>query len=457
MDVYAFRIIVKDLDTCYRVLGQMHHLYQPKLEFFEDYIAIPKANSYQSLHTTLITHHGVNIEIQIRTHDMDMVAKQGIAAHWSYKNGGGDSNIIAQLQTRNWFQGLSEPDENSTNSLILLENIKAELGNNEIHVLTPQGKILVLPAHATAVDFAYALHTKVGHRCIGAKVDNEYSLLSNKLESGQTIEIILRENLQPNATWLNFVATHKARSSIRQFLKQQEDDVSIPNGRRLLKQALNQTNLADIPQENIDSVIKDHRLADFNSLLNAIGKGQLLSMIIARRLRGNSDQLTESVHKQPYRQSAIKGAEDMMITYANCCKPLPGDPIVAHASSGKGLVVHLKNCHNVAGFENERDKYIPIEWDMNFMNQYEYASDLKILMVNHKAGLAKLFTIIAKSNANVGGLQTTELSNELYAINITITVINRIHLSRIMRQIKKLSSVKSVKRSNQKKQTKGEI
>ncbi|WP_094752633.1 RelA/SpoT family protein [Psychromonas sp. CD1] len=457
MDVYAFRIIVNDLDTCYRVLGQMHHLYQPKLEYFKDYIAIPKANSYQSIHTTLITHHGVNIEIQIRTQDMDMVARQGIAAHWSYKSDNKNSNIIAQLQTRNWFQGLGEPDDNSTNSLLLLENIKAELGNNEIHVLTPQGKILVLPAHATSVDFAYALHTNIGHRCIGAKVDNEYSLLSNKLESGQTIEIITRDNLQPSANWLNFVATHKARSSIRQYLKQQPDEISIPDGRLLLKQALNHTNLADIPQKNIDSVIKDYRLADFKSLLNAIGKGQLLSMIIARRLRGNSDGLTESIHKQPYRQSAVQGAEDMMITYANCCKPLPGDPIIAHTSSIKGLVIHLKNCHNVIGFKNERDKYISIEWDMNFMNQYEYASDLQVLMVNHKAGLAKLFTIISKSNANVAGLHTTELSNDLYAINITITVINRIHLSRIMRQIKKLSSVKSVKRSNPQKQPKGEI
>ncbi|MCW8995617.1 MAG: RelA/SpoT family protein, partial [Psychromonas sp.] len=183
MDVYAFRIIVKDLDTCYRVLGQMHHLYQPKLKYFKDYIALPKSNSYQSLHTTLVTHHGVNIEVQIRTEDMDAVAKHGIAAHWSYKEGKGNSNLTAQLQTRNWFQGLSDPDENTTNSLALLENIKQELGKNEIHVLTPQGKVIVLPAHATPVDFAYAVHSKVGHHCISAKVDNEFALLSDKLES----------------------------------------------------------------------------------------------------------------------------------------------------------------------------------------------------------------------------------------------------------------------------------
>ena len=451
MDVYAFRIIVKDLDTCYRVLGQMHHLYQPKLEYFKDYIALPKSNSYQSLHTTLVTHHGVNIEIQIRTEDMDAVAKQGIAAHWSYKEGKGNSNLTAQLKTRNWFQGLSEPDDNTTNSLVLLENIKQELGNNEIHVLTPQGKIIVLPAHATPVDFAYALHTKVGHHCIGAKVDNEFALLSDKLESGQTIKIITSERPRPRADWLNFVATHKARSGIRQYLKQQPPEVSIPDGRRLLKQALNKTNLTDIQQENIDKVIADNHLQDFNGLLQAIGSGKLLSIVIARRLRGNADELTESTIKQENRQSAIKGTEDIMVSYANCCKPLPGDPIVAYTSPGKGLVVHLQNCHNVSGFKNEPDKYIPVEWDMNFMEQYEYATDLDITMVNHKAGLAKLFNIISKSNANVTDLQTTELAGNIYAINVTLTVINRIHLSRVMRQIKKLRNVKSIKRSNKKK------
>jgi len=450
MDVYAFRIIVQDLDTCYRVLGQMHHLYQPKLEYFKDYIAIPKANSYQSLHTTLITHHGVNIEIQIRTEDMDAVAKQGIAAHWSYKEGGGNSNITAQLQTRNWFQGLTEQEDNTTNSLVMLESIKQELGNNEIHVLTPQGKIIVLPAHATAVDFAYALHTTIGHRCTGVRIDKEFALLSEKLESGQTIEIITAKEEKPCADWLNFVATHKARQSIRQYLKQLSKEQSIPEGRRLLKMALNQTNLTDISQQNIDKVLEDYHLDDFNGLLHEIGTGKLLSIIIARRLRGKAGELTESKLKQQNRQSAIKGTEDMMISYANCCKPLPGDQIVAHTSSGKGLVVHSTACHNVTGFENELDKYIPVDWDMDFMNQYEYSTDLSIRMVNHKAGLAELFNIIAKGNANVEDLQTTELPDHVYSISLTLTVINRIHLSRVMKKIKKLKSVLSVKRSSKK-------
>lgn len=456
MDVYAFRIIVKDLDTCYRVLGQMHHLYQPKLEFFKDYIAIPKSNSYQSLHTTLVTHHGVNIEIQIRTEDMDEVAKQGIAAHWSYKEGKGNSNITAQLQTRNWLQGITEQEDTTSNPLVLLENIKQELGKNEIHVLTPQGEIIVLPAQATPVDFAYALHTKIGHRCVSAKVDKEFVLLSDKLESGQTIEIITAKQPKPCANWLNFVATHKARNSIRHYLKQQPKSFTIPEGRRLLKQALNKTNLTDISQENIDKVMADHHLDDFDSLLHKIGSGQLLSIVIARRLRGNSDELTESEFKQESRQSAILGTENMMVSYANCCKPLPGDAIVAHTSHGKGLVVHLKQCHNVSGFKNELDKYIPVEWDTNFMNQYEYSTDLRVVMVNHKAGLAKLFNVIAKNNANVLDIQTLELPNHFYTINLTLSVLNRIHLSRVMRQIKKLANVKSVKRITQKRATKEE-
>lgn len=450
MDVYAFRIIVKDLDNCYRVLGQIHHLYQPRLEYFKDYIALPKTNSYQSLHTTVVNHQGINFEIQIRTEDMDAVAKHGIAAHWNYKEKTQGSNISAQLQTRNWFQGLTEQEDNNANPIAVLENIKQELGKNDIHVLTPQGKIIVLPAFATPVDFAYALHTKIGHRCMGAKVDNEYSLLSHKLESGQTIEIITAQEPNPSPEWLNFVATHRARSGIRNYLKQLPDSTTIPLGRRLLKQALNATHLSDIPQENIDKVIADHHLDGFNHLLKEIGSGKLLSIIIARRLRGNADELTESHSKQQIRQSAIKGAEDIMISYANCCKPLPGDTIVAHTSSGKGLVVHAQNCHNVNGFENELDKYIAVEWDMNFMNQYEYSSDLTIQMVNHKAGLAKMFNVIAKSNSNVLDLKTTELADHIYSINITLTVINRIHLSRIMRQIKKLAGVKSVKRHNKK-------
>lgn len=338
----------------------------------------------------------------------------------------------------------------------MLENIKQELGNNEIHVLTPQGKIIVLPAHATPVDFAYALHTTIGHRCISATVDKEFALLSDKLESGQTINIITSDQPHPRADWLNFVATHKARNSIRQYLRQQPKEFTIPEGRRLLKLALNKTNLTDIKQDNIDKVIADHHLNDFNSLLHEIGSGKLLSIVIARRLRGNSNELTESELKQASRQSAIKGAEDMMLTYANCCKPLPGDPIVAHTSPGRGLVVHTKQCHNISGFEHEPSKYIPVEWDMNFMNQYEYSSDLNIIMINHKAGLAKLFNIIAKSNANVLDLQTTEQPDHVYAINLTLTVINRIHLSRVMRQIKKLSNVKSVRRSNKKRQVKEE-
>jgi len=450
MDVYNFLIVVKNLDDCYRVLGQMHHLYQPKLEHFKDYIAIPKANSYQSLHTTLITHHGVNIEIKIRSEDMDAIAKQGIAAHWSYKEGSTNTNMTAQLQTRNWFQGLSDHEDNTTNPLVLLENIKQELGNNEIHVLTPQGKIIVLPSQATAVDFAYALHTNIGHCCIGAKVDKQFALMSDKLESGQSIEIITGKEPSPHADWLNFVATHKARNNIRQFLKQLPEEVTIPEGRRLLKQALNQTNLTDIAQQNIDKVLADYHLLDFNGLLHAIGSGKLMSIIIARRLRGNASELTASELKQQNRQSAIKGTEDMMVSYANCCKPLPGDEIVAHTSPGKGLVVHTQQCHNVTGFENELDKYIPIQWNMDFVNQFEYSSDLNVMLINHKAGLAQLFNIIAKSNANVIDIQTTELPDHVYSINLTIVVLNRVHLSKVIRQIKKLSSVKSVKRINQK-------
>jgi RelA/SpoT family (p)ppGpp synthetase len=418
MDVYAFRIVVKDFDACYRVLGQMHHLYQPKIKYFEDYIALPKPNSYQALHTTLITQHGVNIEIQIRTEDMDTIAKYGIAAHWSYKESKGNSNLIAQLETRNWFQGLVDTEDNTTNSLVMLENIKQELGNFEIHTLTPQGRIVILPAQATAVDFAYAVHTDLGHACIGVKVDGEYSFLNNRLESGQTVKILTSKKSHPNADWLNFVATHKARNSIRLFLKQQPKEISVPEGRRLLKQALNTTNLTEIPQTNIDCLLDDLNLQTFDDLLHEIGSGRKLSLVVARLLRGNTRELTESDTKQQSRQSAIKGTENMMTSYASCCKPVAGDKIVAHITPGKGVVVHCDNCHNVEGFKDEPDKYISLEWDMDFSNQYEYSTDLTITMVNHKAGLAKLFNVISKSNANVIDIQTSELPDHVYLINL---------------------------------------
>ena len=450
MDVYAFRVNVDNLDTCYRVLGQIHHLYQPKLDYFKDYIALPKPNSYQSIHTTMITHHGVNIEIQIRTHEMDDVAKHGIAAHWSYKDGVENSNLTAQLQTRNWFQGLNDSTDESTNSIVLLENIKQELGNNEVHVLTPQGKIIVLPTQSTPVDFAYALHTNIGHHCRGVKVDGELSPLTKKLESGQTVNILTSKQEKTSAEWLNFVATHRARHAIRQHLKSQPRNISIPAGRRLLKEALNTTNIKDIPQINIDKVVSDQNLQSFDDLLCDIGRGKIISILIARLLRGNTRELTESVTRQENRQSAIKGTENMMISYANCCTPIPGDPIVAHITPGKGVVVHNSDCYTVINLHTEPDKYISVEWDDDFFNQYEYATSLNITMENHKAELAKLFTAISKNNANIIDIQTSELPNHLYLINLKLTVLNRIHLSRVMRKIKNLPHVKTVKRNRPK-------
>ncbi|MCK5818750.1 MAG: RelA/SpoT family protein [Psychromonas sp.] len=450
MDIYAFRVIVNDLDTCYRVLGQIHHLYKPKVDLFKDYIALPKPNSYQSIHSTLVTHHGVNIEIQIRTIAMDNVAKHGIAAHWSYKEGEKNVNVTAKLQTRNWFQGLADSTDNATNSLVLLENLKQELGNNEVHVLTPQGEIIVLPAQATPVDFAYALHTDIGHRCKGAKVDGEFSMLTSKLESGQTVQILLSQRTKPNAEWLNFVATHRARNAIRHYLKQQPREVAIPAGRRLLKQALNTTSITEISQENIDRVVKDQNLNSIDDLLNDIGNGKIMSIVIARLLRGNTRELTESDMRQANRQSAIKGTENMMISYAKCCRPLPGDEIVAHVTPNKGIVVHIRNCYAVSNLKTEPDKYISVEWDDYFFSQYEYTTILNIVMDHHKMELMKLLTEIAKSNANIVEIQTTEQTDAIYLVNIKLNVLNRIHLSRVMRKLKNIPHVKSIKRNSPK-------
>jgi len=447
MDIYAFRVVVQDLDTCYRVLGQIHLLYKPKINLFKDYIALPKPNSYQSIHTTLVTHHGVNIEIQIRTTAMDNVAKYGIAAHWSYKDGQTNTKATMQLQARNWFQGLGDPLNNTTNSLLLLKSLKRELGNNEVHVLTPQGEIIVLPSQATPVDFAYALHTDIGHRCKGAKVDGEFSMLTSKLESGQTVQILLSQRTKPNAQWLNFVATHRARNAIRHYLKQQPRKVAIPAGRRLLKQALNTTSISEISQKNIDKVVMDQNLNSFDDLLNDIGCGKIMSILIARLLRGNTRELTESEIRQENRQSAVKGTENLMTSYAKCCRPLPGDEIVAHVTPSKGIVVHIRNCYAVSNLKTEPDKYICVEWDEDFFNQYEYIAALDITLKNHQPDLVKLFTAIAKSNANILEIQTSAQLDDIYLVNLKLTVLNRIHLSRVMRKLKNIPHVKRITRN----------
>ena len=443
MDIYAFRVIVKDkIDDCYRALGAVHNLYKPIETRFKDYIAIPKTNGYQSLHTSLIGPHGIPVEIQIRTQDMDQMADKGVAAHWLYKQDGTDSGTTAQQKARRWMQSLLELQQSAGSSFEFIENVKSDLFPEEIYVFTPDGRIIELPMGATAVDFAYAVHTDVGNSCVGAKVDRKPYPLSQPLDSGQTIEVITSPSARPNATWLNFVVTAKARLQIRTYLRSREKTESHALGLRLLSHALGETKLEDINEERIAQVVEETGNKSFDELLINIGLGNALSIGIARRLTGEFTEdkaLTDSSNKV---KMPIKGTEGMMVSYGKCCRPIPGDSIVAYLSPGKGLMVHQQGCRNIKG--HEAGKLFPVKWDSNI--DREFIARLRIEIVNHQGALAKVTNAIARCESNVHSLNSEEKDSSLYVINLEITCRDRVHLANIIRKIKVMVEVQKVLR-----------
>ncbi|MDR8525487.1 MULTISPECIES: bifunctional GTP diphosphokinase/guanosine-3',5'-bis pyrophosphate 3'-pyrophosphohydrolase [Shewanella] len=437
MDIYAFRVIVDSIDTCYRVMGAMHGLYKPHPGRFKDYIAIPKANGYQSLHTSLFGPHGVPVEIQIRTEDMDQMADKGVAAHWLYKKGSSaEQGTTTQVRARKWMQSLLELQQSASTSFEFVENFKTELFPEEIYVFTPEGRILELPVGATPVDFAYEVHTDVGNTCVGAKVNRQAYPLSQPLISGQTVEIITANGARPNAAWLNFVVTGKARAKIRQLLKSLKEDDAILLGKRLLNHALGETKLDSLSAEQIEKVVKDTKHDSLDSLLADIGLGNAMSIVIAQRLRG--DQVEAEEHKETHTMP-IRGAEGMLVTFANCCRPIPGDAVIAHVSPGKGLVVHMESCANIRGYQGEPDKYIPVQWDS--AEGVEYQANLRVEIVNHQGALAKITSIVAAEGSNIHNLTTEERDGRVFLINLRISVRDRIHLANVMRRIRVLPEV----------------
>ncbi|KPA53530.1 guanosine-3',5'-bis(diphosphate) 3'-pyrophosphohydrolase [Photobacterium leiognathi subsp. mandapamensis] len=440
MDIYAFRVLVSDLDTCYRVLGQVHNLYKPRPSRMKDYIAIPKANGYQSLHTSLVGPHGVPVEVQIRTEDMDQMADKGVAAHWTYKDGE-SSGTTAQVKAQRWMQSLLELQQSAGSSFEFIENVKSDLFPDEIYVFTPKGRIVELPVGATAVDFAYAVHTDVGNACVGSRVDRQPYPLSKPLKNGQTIEIISAPGARPNAAWLNYVVTSRARTKIRQVLKTMRRDESITLGRRLLNHALGGASLDSIASENITKVLTDLKLNSIEDLLAEIGLGEVMSVVIARRFLGNADELTP---KENDRRLPIQGADGILLTFANCCHPIHGDPIIAHVSPGKGLVIHREECANVRGYRKEPDKYMAVEWSEDF--DQEFVTCLKVDMQNHQGALADLTNTIAATGSNIQGLATEEKDGRLYTITVKLTTSGRIHLANIMRRIRIMPNVVRVAR-----------
>lgn len=442
MDIYAFRVIVKDLDTCYRVLGQMHSLYKPRPGRVKDYIAIPKANGYQSLHTSMIGPHGVPVEVQIRTEDMDQMAEMGVAAHWAYKQAG-ESGTTAQIRAQRWLQSLLELQQSAGSSFEFIESVKSDLFPDEIYVFTPEGRIVELPTGATPVDFAYAVHTDIGHACVGARVDRQPYPLSQTLTSGQTIEIITAPGARPNAAWLNFVVSSKARAKIRQLLKNLKREDSVNLGRRLLSHALGGSRkLAEIPPENIRQELDRMKLTSLDDLLAEIGLGNAMSVVVAKNLlQADSKAISNSKRgKLP-----IKGADGVLITFAKCCRPIPGDPIVAHVSPGKGLVVHHESCRNIRGYQKEPEKFMPVEWDK--VTEQEFVAEIKVDMFNHQGALANLTAAINTAGSNIQSLNTEERDGRVYSAFIRLTARDRVHLANIMRKIRVMPDVIKVHRN----------
>jgi len=446
MDIYAFRVIVGDkIDDCYRALGAVHNLFKPVESRFKDYIAIPKTNGYQSLHTSLIGPHGIPVEIQIRTHDMDQMADKGVAAHWLYKQAGDDTGTTAQMKARRWMQSLLELQQSAGSSFEFIENVKSDLFPEEIYVFTPDGRIIELPMGATAVDFAYAVHTDVGNSCVGVKVDRKPYPLSQPIDSGQTIEVVTSAAARPNATWLNFVVTAKARLQIRTYLRSQEQTESKALGLRLLSHALGKAELKEIAQDKIDQVVKESGHDTLDALFISIGLGNALSIGIARRL---TDEFTEETTEPSSNTNAknkmpIKGTEGMMVSYGKCCRPIPGDSILAYLSPGKGLMVHQQGCRNIKG--HEQGSLFPVKWDSEI--DRDFIAKLRIEIINHQGALAALTNVIARGESNVHSLNSGEKESGIYAIDMEITCRDRIHLADIIRKIKVMVDVQKVIRN----------
>jgi len=447
-DVYAFRVIVDSVDTCYRVLGMMHNLYKPVPGKFKDYIAIPKTNGYQSLHTVLFGPYGVPIEVQIRSEDMERVAEVGIAAHWLYKSSEKTGSNNAQTRAREWLRELLEMQRNAGNSLEFLESVKIDLFPDEVYVFTPAGDILELPRGATAVDFAYAVHTDVGNTCIAAKIDRRLAPLRTPLLNGQTVEVITATGAHPNPAWLNFVSTAKARTNIRHYLKNLQNDEATELGQRLLDKALQNINsaLADIQDQPFDQVITECGFKSRESLYADIGLGNRMAMLVARRLvpmeEGGEEKARETGHSKPL---AIRDTEGMVVHFARCCRPIPGDAIVGFISSGRGLVIHTETCKNLSDFRRRPEKWIDVEWQPGIKG--EFPAEIRVDVSNQKGVLATIAAEISETGSNIENVSIEERDGLDTSMNFTVAVHDRGHLARVMRCIRKLPAVMRISRS----------
>ncbi|MGX2950929.1 bifunctional GTP diphosphokinase/guanosine-3',5'-bis pyrophosphate 3'-pyrophosphohydrolase [Ursidibacter sp. B-7004-1] len=444
LDIYSFRVVVESVDNCYRVLGQMHSLYKPRPFQVKDYIAVPKTNGYQSLHTSMIGPKGVPVDVLIRTEEMDQMARLGVAAHWGYQD---HVSTSVQVRTQQWLKSIVEMQQSAGNSAEFIENVKSDLFSSDIYVFTPKGRIVQLPANATAVDFAYALHTDIGDRCIGAVVDRNPYPLSQPLQSGQTIEIQTAETVRLNALWLNFVVTAKARSCIRSTLKRQERDSAVSLGKRQLLLSLNSQNFEQIDPLVKQNLLDELKLTSFDDLLAEIGLGNQISGVVAQRLSGQKLEIDTDGNPENNQPLAIQGVDSSLISFAKCCLPVPGDEIIAHISSGKGLSIHHIGCRNVKDYAQDQRHYMPVSWEIAKEKAIEFEAEIWIDILNQQGVLADITTAVAKMQSNILSIQSEARAGGVYQVKMLVSVKDKAHLDAILHKLSYLVGVVKAVRS----------
>ncbi len=441
VDVYGLRIVVESADTCYRALGVVHSVYRPMPGRFKDYIAIPRVNGYQSLHTTLFGPNAVPIEVQIRTEDMHNVAESGIAAHWKYKTGSASTDSVQQERARAWLSHLVEMQE-SGNPEEFIESVKVDLFPDKVYVFTPKGAILRLPRGATVVDFAYAVHTDVGNRCVAAKIDRRLTPLRTVVRNGQTIQIITAKGAHPNPSWVNFVVSAKARSAIRHYLKSLKRSEAIDLGRQLLDASLAefQSAVDKIEPVALAATLQEFALRDLDELLEKVGLGERLAPLTARLLLPRG---VDSSHAQA--PLAIAGAEGLLVAYARCCHPIPDDPILAFLSTGRGIVIHRDTCANVEGYDKHPEKWQPVTWQQD-LTRY-FSSEVRVEALNKVGMLAAVSAAIAATQTNIGHATVEQRDGDVSVITLEVEVRDRRHLARIVRIIRRMPEALHVSRT----------
>ncbi|AOY00457.1 bifunctional (p)ppGpp synthetase/guanosine-3',5'-bis(diphosphate) 3'-pyrophosphohydrolase [Jeongeupia sp. USM3] len=447
LDIYAFRVIVKDVPTCYLALGALHGLFKPIAGKFKDYIAIPKSNGYQSLHTTLFGPYGTPIEIQIRTSEMHRIADAGVASHWMYKSGD-ESFSDVQQKTHQWLQSLLELQSESGDAIEFLEHIKVDLFPDQVYVFTPKGKILSMPAGATCVDFAYAVHSDIGDRCIAAKINHELVPLRAKLKNGDQVEIVTAAHAKPNPSWLTFVTTGKARSHIRHFLKSMRFEESVTLGERLLEQGFSTLHQAPVELDDDvwDRYVKENNARDKDEVLADIGLGKRLAVVVVKRLlqlaglwreEGGGARRTAAM--------TIRGTEGMAVQFGRCCNPIPGDPILGIVKKDQGLVIHTHDCPLLAKGHVDAEKLIDVEWDPQVERFFDVP--VRVLADNQRGVLGQIATAIGDAEANIGAVTTQEAEGERYIqVQFTLQVHDRVHLARVMRRLRQLPVIYRLQR-----------